>query len=251
MTENLGLRQKVALRAQRAAGHAAGVLLLWPATVAWMRGPRGYRIRRIAEVRRRARQLLAEAPGPVIVCPNHLTWIDSVLVQWALFSPSRVLRSYETFAWNLPEQTNFYSNFWLRIYCYFGKCIPITRGGDRKEQKLAMSKIAYLLRKGDLVMVFPEGGRSQTGRVERESVAYGVGRMVKAVDDCRVLCVYLRGDRQDRPSILPDENQTFSVDMELFQPRAESGGLRATREISTQIVEKLAELEGRHFAVAR
>ncbi|MDP3937297.1 MAG: lysophospholipid acyltransferase family protein, partial [Deltaproteobacteria bacterium] len=228
--------------------YAVGALFLWPLVVGWMRCIRGYRIRELEQVRRRARRLLTEACGPVLICPNHLTWIDSLLVQWAITSPRQVLASYRLFAWNTPEQTNFYAKFWLRLGCYLGKCIPVVRGGDRAQQNLALEKLSHLLRRGELAMVFPEGSRSRTGRIDLEHLAHGIGRLVKEVENCRVLCVYMRGDRQDGRSVLPPAGQRFSLDMELIEPRSDKKGLRATREIVMQIADKLVDMEDRYFA---
>ena len=248
MKLELERRHEVYLRRQRALGYAIGAPFFWPLVVAWMKYWRGYRIRDLGEMRRRAHKILAEARGPLLICPNHLTWIDSLVVQWALTSPGQALRSYRLFAWNVPEWTNFYTKFWLRLGCYLGKCVPIVRGGDRAQQKLALEKLSYVLRQGELVMMFPEGSRSRTGRIDLENLAHGVGRMVKEIGNCRVLCVYVRGDRQDQRSVLPPAGQIFSVDMELMEPMSEKKGLRATREIVLQIAHKLADMEGRYFA---
>ncbi len=248
MKVELERRHEVYLRRQRALSYAIGAPFLWPLAVVWMRYLRGYRVRDLGEMRRRAHTLLTKARGPVLICPNHLTWIDSLVVQWALTSPGQVLRSYRLFAWNVPEWTNFSQKTSLRIICYLGKCIPIVRGGDRAQQKIAFEKLSYVLRRGELVMAFPEGSRSRTGRIDLENLAHGVGRMVKEIENCRVLCVYVRGDRQSQRSVLPPAGQTFSVDMELIEPTSEKKGLRATREIVLQIAHKLVDMEGRYFA---
>ncbi len=41
-------------------------------------------------------------------------------------------------------------------------------------------------------MIFPEGGRTRTGRVDTEGFSYGVGRFVKEFPDLKVMCLYLR-----------------------------------------------------------
>jgi len=248
MGQNLPGSERTDLAVQRGLGYLVGMSLLWPVTLAWLKYARGYRIRNLAAVRRRARALLRKAPGPVLICPNHLTWIDSLLVQWAISSPTQLLRSFRLFAWNVPERTNFGRNLWLRLYCYLGKCIPIVRGGDKGEQKETLDKLAYLLRKRELVMVFPEGGRSERGRVELDRITYGVGRIATAVEDCRVLCVYVRGSRQEGRSVLPEPSQTFGVEMALIEPQPEGSGLRATRDAAMQIGRELSRLEERYFA---
>ncbi len=192
--------------------------------------------------------MTAGSDAPLLLCANHLTWIDSVLIQWALFSPWRVALSYRLLVWNLPERSNFYRNPWLRAYCYLSKCLPIVRGGDRDEQNLVASKVNHLLAEGELVMIFPEGGRSRSGRVEVNDFAYGVGRLVKSLPGCRVLCVYMRGREQQRPSVLPASGQVFDLEMDVMKPRSAAKGLRATRELASSIVERLAQMEGAYFA---
>ncbi|MBN2539104.1 MAG: hypothetical protein JXB09_03560, partial [Deltaproteobacteria bacterium] len=44
----------------------------------------GYRVRDLSEIRKKARDLFNEHKGPWIICPNHLTMIDSVIVAYAL-----------------------------------------------------------------------------------------------------------------------------------------------------------------------
>jgi hypothetical protein len=95
--------------------------------------------------------------------------------------------------------------------------------------------------------MFPEGGRSRSGRVEVESAAWGVGRLVKALPGCRVLCVYLRGREQDGPSNLPTRGERFRVSVSCFEPKSDRGGVRGSVDVSRQIVSRLAELEWRHF----
>jgi len=84
-------------------------------------------------------------------------------------------------------------------------------------------------------MIFPEGRRSRTGRVDRESFSYGVGRFIKNVENCRIMCMYLRGDKQEKYSAIPAWGEKFSVQIEIFQPkRAEGSELRMQREYSRQ-----------------
>ena len=105
-----------------------------------------------------------------------------------------------------------------------------------------------MLKRGDLVMIFPEGSRAPSGRVETKDLSYGVGSIVNGVENCRVLCVYLRGDRQTERSILPARNQSFTIDMTLIKPQNDKTGLRAMRETALQIGRELTGLEQRYFA---
>ncbi len=239
-------RQRWALALQRCLSRAAA-LPLWPLALFWMRWVRGYRIEDLRATRARARALLRRAPGPLLVCPNHLTWIDSLLVQWAIASPWQLLTQFRVFAWNVPEANNFSHNRWLRGACYLAKCLPIRRGGDRAGQRRVLSKLVTLLRQRELVMLFPEGRRSRSGRVEASTVAYGVGKLANAVPGCRVLCIYLRGEKQQSRTVLPERRQRFRVRMTLLNPGQPRSGLRAARTTALEIGAELAGLEEEYF----
>ncbi|MEX2571690.1 MAG: 1-acyl-sn-glycerol-3-phosphate acyltransferase, partial [Gemmatimonadota bacterium] len=137
--------------------------------------------------------------------------------------------------------------FW-RAVSFLGKCVYVTRGGPREEVRQTLGKISYLLRSGELVSIFPEGGRSRTGRVDTEDFAYGVGQVLQAVPEAKVLCVYLRGGAQEGHSDFPEKGDEYAIDLELFRPTTEMQGLRGARDLATQIVNKLAQMEERYFA---
>ena len=178
--------------------------------------------------------------------------IDSFIVDYALFSLRQYIINFRKLPWNLPEGRNFQSNIFLRILCYLSKCIPIHRGGSREKMKKNLDKCIYLLRRGDNIMIFPEGRRSRTGRVNKEDFSYGVGRFVKNVENCKVMCMYLRGDKQDNYSVIPAWGEKFSVQMEVFTPEhVEGSDLRVQREYATQIINRLAQMEEKYFALRR
>ena len=103
--------------------------------------------------------------GPVMICANHLTMLDSALVALALGSTSWYWRNFSGFAWNVPERENFSAQRWKRWACYMLKCLPISRGSDRKDIAQTLNKLSELLKRGHSVLIFPEGGRSRSGRI--------------------------------------------------------------------------------------
>ena len=211
-----------------------------------------YRVRNLKEIRRQCAEELSRHKGPWIICANHLTMIDSFLLTYAIFSLGRHIKDYEKLPWNLPERSNFQSNIILTVLCYLSKCIPIDRGGPREKTKETLDKCIYLMRHGQNIMIFPEGGRSRTGRVNKEGFSYGVGRFIQDVEDCKIMCIYLRGDKQASYSSMPVWGEKFSVQMEVFTPvRAAAGGLRAQREYATQIIDRLAQMEEKYFVLHR
>lgn len=242
----LPLRHRLALTLQIIIGNAL-VIFYAPLVVLLLRWGMGYRIHDLAGVRRRFRELMAAAHGPVLICPNHLTMIDSAIIAWGIASPWRYIVSYQLLPWNMPEQTNF-ANPLIRLFCYIAKCVPIVRGGGREAQQLVFAKFDYLLQRGDLALAFPEGRRSRTGSVDSEAMADGVGRLVKSIPGCRVLCVYLRGEDQAGFSGIPRRGERFTMDLRLFTPQTTARGVRGTREIAAGIVNQLVEMEAAYRA---
>lgn len=211
-----------------------------------------YRIRNLRQLRRECAAAMDGHKGPWLMCANHLTMIDSFLLIYAVFSFTRHFTNYKKLPWNLPETRNFQSNIFLAVLCYLSKCIPVNRGGSREKMKQVLDSCTYLLRHGHTIMIFPEGGRSRTGRVERENVSYGVGRFVQEVDDCKVMCLYLRGDKQHRYGLIPAWGDRFYASMEVLTPvRSAQTGLRAQRDYAQQIINRIADMEEKYFATHR
>jgi 1-acyl-sn-glycerol-3-phosphate acyltransferase len=186
--------------------------------------------------------------SPLLVCANHLTLVDSFVIAWALASPGWFLGNYSSLPWNVPERSNFAASLSSRLLVYVMKCIPVERGGDRREIGRVLSRLSWLVGRGEVVLMYPEGGRSRTGRVEEDSAAYGVGRVVASVPGCRVLCVYLRGRRQHGPGDLPVMGERFRVRSTVLDPSSEQRGMRRARELAAQIVRELQALEAAYFA---
>jgi 1-acyl-sn-glycerol-3-phosphate acyltransferase len=207
----------------------------------------GYRIEGMAAARHEYRRIRAEHHGPLLICANHLTMIDSALIAWALGSPLWYLLHYSALPWNVPEQRNFAASSGQRIVSWVMKCRPVTRGGERTEVARVLAGFTYLLSLGDAGLVFPEGGRSRTGRVDVEAAAPGVGRIVQSLPGCLVLCVYLRGHRQENYSNLPARGERFHIDFRRIEPSSPHRGLRGSREIAQRIVAELAEMERTYF----
>jgi hypothetical protein len=153
---------------------------------------------------------------------------------------------YSAVPWNLPERRNFGGA--LSVLVYLLKCLPIVRGGKRSDVARVLQSVEYLLSRGEPVMIFPEAGRSRTGHVSTEAPAHGVGRLLSSVEGVRVLCVYLRGDKQETWSNLPARGDVFSVELALLEPQSVHGGMRRSRDLAQQVVLKLAEMEERYFA---
>lgn len=207
----------------------------------------GYRVDDLASARRRHREIRIRSNAPLLVCANHLTMIDSFLISWAMGSPFWFFLHFSALPWNVPERSNFAAATWQKLLIYALKCVPIERGGSRTEAAAVLARVAHLLRNGESVLIFPEAGRSRSGRVEVESAATGVGRVIRSVEGCRVLCVYLRGDHQESFSRIPARGERFHVAMSELEPKTDQHGLRGSRDLVRQVVRRLAEMEAEHF----
>jgi 1-acyl-sn-glycerol-3-phosphate acyltransferase len=231
---------------QREIGRLLGPIWL-PLTVFLLRFALGYRVDNVDEIRRKYRQIREESDAPLLICPNHLTLIDSFIIAWAINPWWRIALHFNELPWNTPERRNFAATWLSRILIYLAKCVPISRGGERTEVANVLTRITYLLSRGEVAVLFPEGGRSRTGRVSSDSLAWGVGRIVSALPTCRVVCVYLRGSTQETWGSIPNVGDSFYLDMECIEPKSDFRGARRSRDLANQIVTKLTNLERKYF----
>jgi len=242
----LSRRERATLGVQR--GVSFALAPLWAAVVALAVRRAGFRFSGLAETRRAYARLRAE-PGPLLVCANHLTLVDSFLVAFALGHPAWFVTHFASWPWNVPEATVFARTPWLRAATWTLKCVTIVRG-SRDAVAATLARVAHLLRGGEAVLVFPEGGRSRIGRVDVEARTFAVGRLLRSVPGCRVLCVHLRGEGQTSFSDYPRRGERFHVALSTVEPKSERRGLRACVEISSQVLGELARLEARTGAPA-
>ena len=242
----LAAAERRALDTQRRAGRLLAPLWI-PLCIGIMRFGFRWRIEGMEEARRVFSQVRRVSNSPILVCGNHLTMLDSFLIAWALAGPANYVRDYASLPWNTPERENFASTWWKRALVYLMKCVPIERGGNRRAVGIVLNKLIYLMDRGEVAMVFPEGGRSRLSRVDTDAVTYGVGRIVKALPGCRVVCVYLRGESQVSWSAAPERGERFRVQTESFEPKTDQKGMRGCLDINRQILTRLAAMEQRHF----
>ncbi len=207
-----------------------------------------YHIRDAARVRTRYRALVKESGRPLLICPNHLTMMDSAVITWALGGSWWYLFHYSRIPWNLPEYNNYASQWPTRVGAWLTKCIPVIRGGRREDVSRVIKRVQHLLAGGETALIFPEARRSRSGRVESDAVAHAVGRILTSVPGSRPLCVYLRGDKQHTWSTVPARGDSFYIDFEVFEPQSDHSGMRRSRDFSQQIVDRLIGMEEEYFA---
>lgn len=201
-----------------------------------------YTISGFRAIRMRFKEITSNK-APLIVCANHLTLIDSVLMMRAFASPLRYLFSYRLLCWNIPAIENTKKKLSWLIITYLAKCILIERMGSASHTAKIVDKLSWLIPRGELVMLFPEGTRSRSGRIDPHAINYGVGKILQRTPGCRVICVYQRGRRQATFSDFPARGDVIDMDMQVITPRTDAKGRRAISELSNQIINKLQEME--------
>ena len=244
--DSLSNRDQFALAPQQWVGRLLAPVVN-PIMTGIMVGYYGWRIEDLTSLRREYRSLRGSRARPLLICANHLTMFDSFLIALALGSPWWFALHFNAMPWNIPERTNFATVWWQRVLLYVMKCIPILRGGDRGEIALVLGKLRYITANGGVVLIFPEGGRSRSGRVDDQAATYGVGRIVKATPGCRVLCVYMRGQHQDGYTDMPAKGERFNLSLRCFEPKSDRGGMRGTVDISRQVLKTLVSMEEEYF----
>lgn len=218
-----------------------------PTALFWARVIKRLSVRDADVVRARFAKLVEAEPGPILICSNHLTLLDTIILVWALAPLRSYIWHYSRFPWSVPEKANFSRTWFWRVASFLGKCVYVTRGGPREEVKRTLGKIAWLLESGELVSIFPEGGRSRTARVDTENFTYGVGQILQVVPGARVLCVYMRGQMQEGYTDYPHTGDVYSVDLKMLHPTTTATGLRGARDLATQIILELAAMETAYF----
>jgi hypothetical protein len=198
-------------------------------------------------IRQRFRQVFGEGK-PVVICSNHLTLVDSVLIAWALAPISFYVWNFRALPWNIPAIENYCRRPSWRLLTFLAKCIPIDRTGSRGHLNLVVDKLAYVLTRGHACLLFPEGTRSRSGRFDHQGVGYGVGKLIERIPGCRILCVYLRGQEQASYSDFPQKGDRLFVDMVVLNPERLGTGMRAIRTHSQAVAGCLRRMEERYYA---
>lgn len=187
---------------------------------------------------------------PIIICSNHLTMIDSMLLTWFLFPLRKIITGNRYFPWNVPEIRNFGQKFLLKAMCYLGKCVFVERqsdsGGSRNHKSI--SKLAFLLSINETICLFPEGGRSRSGRIEPDQCSYGVGTLMEQTGIRNILVVYIRGKSQENFSFYPKKKEVFKIDVSYEPFHTEFSGKRASKDLTLKIMNRLKQKEDIFFA---
>ena len=91
-------------------------------------------------------------PGGLLLLPNHITWVDAIVLQLACPRPIRYIVDQE-----------FYHKPLLRSFLRIARCIPI----DTKHARSAIRAATEQIAAGEVVCLFPEGQLTRSGTLLR------------------------------------------------------------------------------------
>ena len=203
-----------------------------------------YRIENLSALRAQFKQLTRDRT-PLLICSNHLTYLDSVLLIYAFGNHWWYLFHFRCLSWNLPA-IEYSENWFFRLVGYLAKCIFINRGGSARHHRDILATSCQLLDQGEVLTMFPEGKRSRIGRFDDRKLAHGVGKVIASLPECRVLCVYLRAKGQEEFANFPGKGSRFSLNTALLHFRPEPDTARTAGEITRRIAVEIKTMEERY-----
>jgi 1-acyl-sn-glycerol-3-phosphate acyltransferase len=211
---------------------------------------RRHTIPQIKQLRRHFKHIRQQSSEPLLICPNHLTYVDSIILIIAIGSFLDYWRNFYSFAWNFPKTTHMKTNLFYQVICYIGKCVFINLDSPREQHNQPMHIAKYLLSKGEYLMLFPEGHRGHNGLVDTNNFTYGVGKLINEFKPLKLLCVYLRGSSQQTASNYPNKYDSFYCQLNLVDlpPQdAKNSALRNIRNNAKYIIQQLHHMEQEYF----
>jgi 1-acyl-sn-glycerol-3-phosphate acyltransferase len=197
-----------------------GVLRILTQTVAWL----CFRFRIVGQVPK---------TGAFIVAANHASYLDIPLLGCGM----------RRRAWYLGRSDLFPARVVNRLLQWLG-WIPLRLGRLDRD---AFGKAISLLKEGKVVVIFPEGSRTEDGRLQ--SAKPGLG-MIVAQTGCSVIPAYLKGTHE----VLPVQAKwpkfrpvtvTYGEPI-TFAPMRENGegNKKYYQEVSQRVMERIAALGG-------
>ncbi|HEX7840385.1 MAG TPA: lysophospholipid acyltransferase family protein, partial [Kofleriaceae bacterium] len=162
--------------------------------------------------------------GGYIVCANHASHLDTGLIKYALGEQGEALVA-------LAAKDYFFDDPVRRMYFEnFTNLVPMERHGSLRE---SLRLAGEVLRDGYILLIFPEGTRSETGIMTDFKPSLGYLAMTNR---CGILPMYLAGTHEAMPKgrYLPRRGQRVAAYIGPFVPYAEVVALAGQRSRSEQ-----------------
>ena len=178
---------------------------------------------------------------PFIIAANHSSYYDTILPHCIIIPLlDRKIHSL--------SNSRYWDHFFSRIILNYGECIPVHVGKDRRDNTRAFNKAKSYLRKGEPVMIFPEGTRSHDGILKK---AYnGIGRLAYETK-VPVLPMGIIGSHKVFPKgKFPRFRRcdvVFGKPMRFDSIISHRKGKKALEEITRRVMKSIAALIGQEY----
>ena len=179
--------------------------------------------------------------GPAILCPNHISFLDSAFLTFTL-----------------PRNISFvgkaeYMDSWKTKYLFPALgMIPIDRSGGEKSNA-ALDAAEAVLKRGELFGIYPEGTRSRTGKLGKGRT--GAARLAMSVG-CPIYPVGIIGTDEIQPPDAKAPKLRKSAQIRIGRPikpeRYMSRGPEhlAWRSMIDEVMFEIRELSGQEYVHA-
>ena len=178
------------------------------------------------------------AEGPAILCPNHVSFLDSAFLML-----------------HVPRNISFvgkaeYMDSWKTKHLFpLMGMIPIDRSGGSKSQA-ALDTAEAVLRRGELFGIFPEGTRSRDGILHKGRT--GAARLAFKIG-CPIYPVGMIGTREIQPPDAKVPKLRGSVTIKIGRPinleryRNRTDVHMVLRQITDELMFEIRDLTGQDY----
>ncbi len=173
--------------------------------------------------------------GPAILCPNHVSFLDSAFLMLTL--PRRI-----SFVGKAEYMDSWKTKF---VFPAMGM-IPIDRSGGDKSTA-ALDAAEAVLRRGELFGIFPEGTRSRDGLLYKGRT--GAARLALAVG-CPIFPVGVVGTREIQPPDAKFPKLRMPCSITIGRPvnvRTRGDTHLALRSAIDEVMFEIAQITGQEY----
>jgi 1-acyl-sn-glycerol-3-phosphate acyltransferase len=178
------------------------------------------------------------AEGPAILCPNHVSFLDSAFLM--LHVPRNI-----SFVGKAEYMDSWKTKF---LFPLMGM-IPIDRAGGDKSQA-ALDTAESVLRRGELFGIFPEGTRSRDGILHKGRT--GAARLALKIG-CPIYPVGMIGTREIQPPDAKVPKLRGSCGIKIGRPinveryRSRADDHMVLRQITDELMYEIRDLTGQNY----
>jgi len=176
--------------------------------------------------------------GGALICPNHVSVLDSFIVPSAL--PRRI---------TYVGKAEYMDSWKTRVLFPAMGMIPIDRsGGD--SSKAALDAAAGVLERGELFGIYPEGTRSRTGKLHKGHT--GAARLALRTG-CPIVPVGLEGTAEMQPpdakfpKLFSFARITFGRPITVTRYKGRSDDHLLLRDLTDELMFEIRELSGQDY----